>query len=412
MSQTPFRFVHASDFHLERPPCGVSEVPDHLRAAFAEAPYRAVERTMDLALSEQVDFVVLAGNLLQAEATGPRGPLFLVEQFERLGARGIQVYWAGGQSDPPESWPAFAPLPENVHVFPERRPEEVVHHREGQAVARLIGLSRRKSKKLRPGDFVAAEGGPLAIAVTYGEIDRAAIANRGIQYWALGGRRRRETQSESPAVAHFPGTTQGRQPDEAGPCGCTLVEVDAGGKLRTRLAPTDVLRYRQEEIQLDEPATKQALERLLLERLRTIAATTPGVDQLISWTISGAAPLAAPLHRGGWSGELLTRLRNEAGYASPAAWSVSLEVESPDAPNSWHQQDTLLGDYLRAIRDRLSDAEDEEPGLDLVPYLGERQATDALAAAARLDDRSTRERVLRKAALLGADLLRGEETPS
>lgn len=412
MSQTPIRFIHASDFQLERPPGGVSEVPEHLRTAFAEAPYRAVERLTDLALAEQVDFVVLSGNLLEAEATGPRGPLFLAEQFARLGARGIAVYWAGGETDPPENWPAFAPLSENVHVFPERSVEEIVHHRDGRAVARLFGLSRRKSKKLRPGDFVAAGDGPPAIAVTFGEIDRAAIANRGIQYWALGGRRQRETLSETPALAHFPGTTQGRRPDEAGPCGCTLVEIGADGKLRTRLAPTDVLRYRREEIQLGEPAGRQALEQLLVDRLRTISAAAPGIDQLISWTLGAAAPMPAQLHRGGWSGELLTRLRNEAGFASPAAWSVSLEVESPDAPHAWYQQETLLGDYLRAIRDRLSDGDEAASALELEPYLGERQATGVLAVAARLDDRAMRQRVLRKAALLGADLLRGEETPT
>ena len=409
MSQSPVRFVHASDFHLERPPHGISEAPEHLRAALVEAPYRAAERTFDLALAEQVDFVVLSGDLLDAEATGPRGPLFLVEQFQRLSARGIQVYWAGGPLDPPDKWPAFAPLPDNVYVFPERRTEEIVHEREGRPIARLVGLSRRKSKKLRPSDFAVEDEGPPAIAVTYGEIDRAAIAQRGIRYWALGGRHQRETLSETPAVAHFPGTTQGRQPSEVGPCGCTLVEIDADGKLRTRLAPTDVLRYRAEEIQLDEPATKQSLERALVERLRTIAATAPGVDQLVFWIIAGAATSAAPLRRGAWTGELLTRLRNEAGVASPAAWSASLAVESPGAPGAWLDQDTLLGDYLRAIEDRQSD---EDAELDLTPYLGGRPAAGALAAAQRLGEDARRQRVLRKAAMLGADLLSGEETRS
>ena len=56
----PFRFIHASDFHLERPPRGLTEVPDHLRAPFVDAPYRAAERVFDAAIKERVDFVVLA----------------------------------------------------------------------------------------------------------------------------------------------------------------------------------------------------------------------------------------------------------------------------------------------------------------------------------------------------------------
>ena len=44
MSNWPFRFVHASDFHLEQPLCGVTDVPDHLRELFLEAPYAAAAR--------------------------------------------------------------------------------------------------------------------------------------------------------------------------------------------------------------------------------------------------------------------------------------------------------------------------------------------------------------------------------
>ena len=48
MSQPPLRFVHAGDLHLERPLSGVSEVPDHLREAFLEAPYLAAEQAAKL----------------------------------------------------------------------------------------------------------------------------------------------------------------------------------------------------------------------------------------------------------------------------------------------------------------------------------------------------------------------------
>ena len=40
MSGWPFRFIHASDLHLERPLMGVAEVPDHLRDCFSKPPTR------------------------------------------------------------------------------------------------------------------------------------------------------------------------------------------------------------------------------------------------------------------------------------------------------------------------------------------------------------------------------------
>ena len=100
----PFRFVHAADFHLERPLRGLAEVPDHLRVALIDAPYRAAERVFDAAIKERVDFVVLAGDILDPLAAGPRGLVFLGEQFQRLAAQGIRVYWAGGRSDDFERW--------------------------------------------------------------------------------------------------------------------------------------------------------------------------------------------------------------------------------------------------------------------------------------------------------------------
>ena len=46
MSTRPFRFVHASDFHLEQPLMGVAEVPDHLRELFLDAPYAAARQAV------------------------------------------------------------------------------------------------------------------------------------------------------------------------------------------------------------------------------------------------------------------------------------------------------------------------------------------------------------------------------
>ena len=54
MSTWPFRFIHASDFHLGRPLRGVTEVPDHLRELFLESPYTAARQVFEAALVEDV----------------------------------------------------------------------------------------------------------------------------------------------------------------------------------------------------------------------------------------------------------------------------------------------------------------------------------------------------------------------
>ena len=56
------------------------------------SPGPSAAGVFETALAEKVDFVVLSGDLLHSRHAGPRGPLFLIEQFERLAERNIAVY--------------------------------------------------------------------------------------------------------------------------------------------------------------------------------------------------------------------------------------------------------------------------------------------------------------------------------
>ena len=99
MANVDLRFIHASDFHLERPLGGVEEIPPALTDTFVDPPFQAASRVFDAAVDEQVGLVLLAGNLLQPTFAGPRGLVFLTEQFERLNARHIPVFWVTGRAD-------------------------------------------------------------------------------------------------------------------------------------------------------------------------------------------------------------------------------------------------------------------------------------------------------------------------
>ena len=406
MSNWSFRFVHAGDFHLEKPPFGIAEVPDHLRELFVEASYWAAERVFEAVLSEEAEFLVLSGDLLDPRLTGPRGPLFLVEQFGRLAERGTAVYWAGGGVDPPDAWPSAIRLPENVQVFPSGRPEGCIHRRDAAPLARLVGVSRGRGRAIRAGDFDPDPAGLFSIGVVHGTAEPEALRGRGINYWALGGSHARQTLFSTPHVAHYPGSPQGRQPAELGPHGCTLVEVDDRRLAATTFVPTDVMRWQSERIAVDETTTKDALDALIRERMQALIETFSGMDLLISWTVAGSGPLVAQLRRGRLAAELLAALRKEYGFGPPAAWSVSLAAEAVAVlPPEWYEQETIRGDFLRRIRHyQMNPAE----SLELEEYLAKQQLAGTLGAAAAISEAALRERVLREAAMLGVDLLSGE----
>ena len=77
-------------------------------------------------------------------------------------------------------------------------------------------------------------------------------------------------------------------------------------------------------------------------------------------------------------------------------------------PPEWYEQETIRGDFLRAIRQLQMNP--DEP-LDLDSYLAE-AASGRHAGRRRRPSpaRPARDRVLREAAALGVDLLSGEES--
>jgi hypothetical protein len=103
--------------------------------------------------------------------------------------------------------------------------------------------------------------------------------------------------------------------------------------------------------------------------------------------------------------ELTSRFRTQFGYRKPSAWTVSIAIEPPALPNSWYEQETLLGDFLRSVRNQ----ENSESPLDLSAYLAEQQ-TGPLASWGTVVESAARRSILRHAAWLGADLLHSDDT--
>ena len=112
-----FRFIHASDFHLETPLGDLDSLPPHLHELMAEAPRQAARAVFEAALADNIDFLVLSGDLLNPQAAGPHGMSMLLDYFEQLNTKETPVFWCAGLSDAPEKWPESVPLPPNVTLF-------------------------------------------------------------------------------------------------------------------------------------------------------------------------------------------------------------------------------------------------------------------------------------------------------
>jgi DNA repair exonuclease SbcCD nuclease subunit len=352
MSQPPLRFVHAGDLHLERPLGGVAEVPGHLRENFLEAPYLAAEQIFETALTEGADALLLSGDVVQLDRAGPRAIVFLTEQFKRLANHNIAVYWAGGQVDPPDAWPTTAPLPANVHRFPTGRVGNFEHQKQGKTVARIQGISRSAGQSLDDSGFHRDAKGLFTVGVSFGSAAAPGAEGDRVHYTALGGQHRRQTVDQSPGIAHYAGTPQGREPLETGPCGCTVVAVDESGHVKMNFVATDVVRWMSETIELTAGADELSLLGLMEQRIASLKDKHPDRDLLITWNIRGRGELLNQLRPGGLSDELIGHLRKQFGHATPAIWTVAVNCDEPLCiPEEWYDEETIRGDLLRQFRE-------------------------------------------------------------
>lgn len=403
----PFRFLHAGQLQLEQPVAGLSEIPAHLRDALIDAPLEAAERVFDAAIGEEVDFVLLTGDVVQPQLAGPRILSFLLDQFDRLQQQDIAVYWVGGELDTPDAWPDAIGLPPGVHHFSANQVEEISHFRGDSAVATILGRSFGGRRKIVCSEFRADTDQLPIVAAAYGTAPRDALDATNVTYWALGGASTRETVISNPHLyALYCGTPQSRSVEQSGPQGCTIVNVDHERRCRTKSITCDAVRWEKERLSLDTDATQDTLLRRLHERFQAISADAGDKTTLVQWIVQCDGPLGRRLRNGSTRDEIVTDIRKRYGEQSPAIWTSELRAAPPSSlPNTWYEEDTIRGDYLRAVRRFQSGG----AGLiDLQKMLSSKHDAGLLSAVTDLNYVDSPEGVLHHAEVAGAELLSGD----
>lgn len=396
------KFIHASDLHLDQPISGLAELPTHLIEVLANAPYNAAEKIFDLAVAEKVDFVLLAGDLFDFESGNARAAAFLLSQFQRLADREIHVYWCAGEKDFPDRWPSSIPLPENVVTFSSKIVEEVDHEREGTVVARIFGSGPDAKRESSLADFAAVDAEVFSIALTHGDFNSSRIKANHIRYWALGGRHKMGKVEHPECLIVYPGTPQGRTPKETGEHGFKLCRVDSNGKLRVQTIESDRVRWMPQKVAITETVAVDELKKELSERASKFVVDTTDQVVLARWLLVTEGQFNPAIRKPEWAAEILEWLRDEFGRSDKGLWSVSVKVEAPrHLPSDWYEEDTLLGEYLRAIGRYQSDESLRLQLHDYMPSTVEGALTQGISQVSN----TQRENLLRQAAMTGIDYL-------
>ncbi|HEV3343519.1 MAG TPA: DNA repair exonuclease [Pirellulales bacterium] len=286
-----FRFLHAADIHLDSPLRGLERYEGAPIDEIRGATRQALSNLVQLAIDQEVDFVLIAGDLYDGDWRDHRTGLFFVSEMARLRDAGIPVFLIAGNHDAANRMTRSLRLPENVFRFSTKKPETrsldrlgVSIHGQGFATAACTENLAQAYPKPIGGHFNigllhTSAAGSLAHA-TYAECAYDDLRGKQYDYWALGHIHQRGPVWGDQRI-HFSGNVQGRHIRETGAKGCLVVTVDDRQQAEIRFEPLDVLRWERCLVDASEADDAYAV----------VESTTHALTELVA--AGGGRPIAA-----------------------------------------------------------------------------------------------------------------------
>ena len=370
-----FTFLHTADIHLDSPLRGLDRYEGAPVNEIRSATRRALENLIEVAIREEVAFVVIAGDLYDGDWRDFNTGLFFVKQMAKLREAGIQVFGVHGNHDAASKITRRLPLPENVHFFPTAAAETIridgldvaVH---GQSFAEQCTTTDLAK------NYPAAIQGCFNLGVlhtsmsgreghgSYAPCSEYCLRESGYDYWALGHVHQREVLSGATTIA-YPGNPQGRHIRETGAKGCLLVHVDDNLAIDLVFEPLDVLRWEVVEVGLDAVTEQNEVLELVGDGLRKAIEQAEGRFVAVRVVLKGATPLA----------NLLSAKRRE-WTANIRALAVDIGMDNLWVEKVKHQT------TLPVVKKKV---EDETPWAEVVSLVDELSASEMTGSKLGID---------------------------
>ncbi|CAH0417289.1 DNA repair exonuclease [Periweissella fabaria] len=274
------KFIHTADVHLGHPFTGLNNVPNNLMQQVEQATFTSFIQLIDFALTENVDFIVVTGDLFDTQHQSVQVLDFLVTQFKRLEAQHIMVYLSFGNHDFNQTIAGFD-FGSNVTLFSG---DVTIKHQttqQGETV-NIVGFSYQEQhiQEQVIDQFPMKGTVDFQIGMYHGAVDGpyapfsiAEMRAKHYDYWALGHIHKRQVLSEQPFII-YPGNLQGQNIKEAGIKGFYLV-TSQGDTLVPEFIPGANVIWETQTMEIPTVATQTDLLNLLLPKLETIAKQQP-----------------------------------------------------------------------------------------------------------------------------------------
>jgi len=290
------KILHAADLHLDSPFAALDERRAEIRRGELRAAFLSL---VTYAQKNGIDLLLLAGDLFDTEFVTRETVSVLRDGFSRLSC---PVVIAPGNHDcaaPGSVWQRER-FGENVHVFLSPSLEKFSFDELGAdvygyaftapelMVCPLDGHTVDDPSRI---NLLCAHGDLGAPVSRYAPLPRAALAAFGADYAALG-----HVHNPAPielrdgTVVAYAGCLEGRAPDETGPKGAVLCEIEkADGRADVHAVRLRFSRRRYETLEADVGGAQSMLE--IHDRLAAAVREAGwGEDTLGRATLRGALP--------------------------------------------------------------------------------------------------------------------------
>lgn len=367
---TKLRFIHAADLHLDSPFVGLQQVDEEIGRRMQSATFEAFDNLIQAALDHRVDFLLVAGDVYDSADSSLRAQFRFRDGLAKLAGHGIPSYVIHGNHDPLDRWTAKLDWPEQVRIFQADDDEHHAFFKDGEAVARIHGISY-PSRRV-PGQFgrkFQRSGSELfQIGLLHcnvnGNPQHGDYAPRTLEdlrkgnldYWALGHVHERKVLNEEGPFVAYPGNLQGRHIREVGPRGAMLVQTTGSGVTAHEFLRMDAVCWKSLEVDIQGLHSIDDLVSLIQEQL-----TADGRSLVARIRLVGRGPLHRDLVRE--AGSILGIVRERCTYLAGQhfIWIERLENRTrPDVDLQEREgQQDFLGTLLRLARDMAPEDIDE-----------------------------------------------------
>jgi DNA repair protein SbcD/Mre11 len=334
----PYRFVHAADIHLDSPLKSLALRDPELAELIGNATRRAFVSIVDLCLIEQVDALLLAGDLYDGDQTSMKTARFLAEQVRKLHAAGIQVFIIRGNHDALSRITKELVFPDSVMVFGGRAAVISVERPNIGFPVAIHGLSFARphapeslvsSFKNQVEDAVNIALMHTSLAGTteghdlYAPCGLAELHTKGFAYWALGHiHKRSEDRGRSQVV--MAGMPQGRDIGESGPKSVSLVTVADNRTIHVEERITSVAQFESVEVSLNGVEDWADMVAAITAELQRMRAYVRSEHMVARVKLTGSTPLAWRLRA---DRDLLRAEAADRASTIGKSWIEKIEIE-------------------------------------------------------------------------------------